>query len=154
MATNLDIYYGSVAAALLRFSAAWNALTELTKKDSEMDLSLNYPFGYIDFEQLTEAVQIWAASNANALRENIHVMIINPDCIANCPNWQQAYLHPLDGSCSASEKSICTRDLMVAYDPIKIRTWLIQNNHADSLLQNDYEQVLRAYEQTISKLRS
>ena len=77
MTTN-DAY--NLAIAFLRFKDAYITLAKETAKHDDFDMSTNYPFYLLDFEQITPAVQQWCNTYSTAILRALPERITNPGC--------------------------------------------------------------------------
>lgn len=152
MDTQKDIYYESVVRALLQLSTAWENLTTLTTRDTELDLTDSYPFMHLDFEKLTPAVKTWCSRNAAKLLEGIHFSVTNPACIMYCDKWKQAKFSLLENKCSMSALCYCGRAPFIAYNPDQLRAWLTKLTGETTYTSLSDEDTYFAYQQYINKI--
>lgn len=67
--------------ALLGFATAYKKLVSITSAMPDLDLSDNYPFFLLDFEDITPSVIQWSNIHASRLMANLPDRVDNPACI-------------------------------------------------------------------------
>lgn len=147
-----DLFYESVATALMHLATAWNTLTTLTKQDENLDLTDAYPFIYLDFEQLTPAVKTWCSRNAAKLLDGIQLSVTNPACVKYCDKWKQAKFSILENKCSMSESVYCGREPFITFNPENLRNWMVELTNDVTYKQLSDEDLYFAYQQYLNKI--
>ena len=105
----------NLAVKLPNFAAAWNDLVEVSTQLPNYDLTAAYPFGLLDFEGMTEAVDTWCRINAAEILDKCPIMVRNPQCLLQCNVWQKATL-TVSNQCSERSKQSCLNYPLVPFD--------------------------------------
>jgi hypothetical protein len=71
-----------MATALLQFKKAYSDLCAASRKLPDLDVSENYPFYLLDFEELEQAVKQWCNTHSNKLMEQVPDRVDNPACVS------------------------------------------------------------------------
>lgn len=94
-----------IAIAFLQLKSAYKNLVAASKALPNLDVSENYPFYLLDFEDIEPAVLQWCTIHAAKLMQNLPDKVDNPACI-HCAYFR-AGLGP-DGQCKGMQKTWCT----------------------------------------------
>ena len=70
-----------MATALLQFKKAYSDLCAASRKLPDLDVSENYPFYLLDFEDIEQAVIQWCNIHTNRLMEQVPDRVDNPACV-------------------------------------------------------------------------
>lgn len=72
----------NLAVALLQFKTAYKNLVNASKELPDLDVSEDYPFFILDFEDIEPAVTQWCTIHASRLMQNLPDKVDNPACLA------------------------------------------------------------------------
>lgn len=107
-----------MAAAFINFKKAYNELVSASKAmGPDFDVSMNYPFYLLDFEEINSAVQTWCLVQAEALLQRLPDKVMNPACVA-CPHRGtevKANSECTRGTCPNFPVIVFTRDAVTPY---------------------------------------
>jgi len=93
-----------MAVALLRFKSAYHELVAASKELPDLDVSQNYPFYILDYEEIENAVMQWCTVQADKLMKDLPDKVDNPACI-KCQYFGKG-LGP-GGQCKGHESIDC-----------------------------------------------
>ena len=146
----------NLAVKLLNFAAAWNELVEVSTQLPDHDLTAAYPFGLLDFESMTEAVDTWCRINAAEILDKCPIMVRNPQCLLQCSVWQKATL-TVSNQCSEHSKQSCFNYPLVPFDVQLINNAIKYLSTAAKINKPVYnpnvpEEVYDAYVEVIKQL--
>lgn len=78
----------NMATALLQFKKAYSNLVACSKAMPNLDVSKNYPFYLLDFEEIEPAVAQWCNVQAAALFAKVPDRVVNPACLS-CAHFKE-----------------------------------------------------------------
>lgn len=78
----------NMAVALLQFKKAFTTLVNCSEAMPDLDLSENYPFYLLDFEQIEGTVEQWCMIHASKLMSQVPDKVVNPACL-ECTHFKE-----------------------------------------------------------------
>lgn len=123
-----------LATALLQFKVAYSVLCKASRNMPDLDMSDNYPFYLLDFEDIEPAVIQWCNLHSNKLMEQVPDRVDNPACV-ECSKFRSGLA--ANGTCKGGpcnnypyvifSREMCT-PLLVKYDTVAIPARLTDAN--------------------------
>lgn len=111
-----------MAVALLQFKSAFMALAAASKEMPDLDVSENYPFYLLDYEEIAPAVSQWCSIHAARLMQALPERVDNPACISCL--YYRAGLLP-SGLCKGAEKKRCHIHPTIVYSREAVTPYLL-----------------------------
>lgn len=113
-----------LAVAFIQFKDAYSKLVDASMAMPDIDLSDNYPFYLLDFEEIENAVKQWCIVHASRLMRELPERVDNPRCLS-C-SYLRAGLAPT-GLCVGMNEIQCGVHPTIVYSSDAVIPYLVGN---------------------------
>lgn len=124
----------NLAVAFINFKGAYSKLVEASMAMPDLDVSENYPFYLLDFEEIENAVKQWCVVHATRLMKYLPERVDNPRCLG-CKHLR-AGLNP-QGLCVGLAEEGCSVHPEIPYSKAAVIPYLTNNGVDTSQLGDD-----------------
>lgn len=115
----------NLAVAFLQFRVAYSNLVATSKQLPKLDLSDNYPFFLLDFEEIAPAVQQWCVVHSTRLMQQLPERVDNPVCLS-CKYLRSGLTK--QGLCIGFEEMQCGVHPEIVFSVEGVRPYLLGKN--------------------------